>query len=378
MTRNPQAGHRPSFLQRESYRQAITEAYADGRLDDDTFAERIRAVDGARSLARLEALITDLPRQGIPVPEGMPTPGNEAKSDGTPVSDGTPEADGKSAEAEPPWAGKHGAAPRFVPEGRRRASSPEDDRSAPDGGAPGRRPLRRRLAVASAMVACLVVGFAAGGIGMTLATGTQDDPAAEAGEAPDGEAGRAAARGALADGFLSYGYLHGLLTALDGRSVGRVVVTDASAEAMVARGSDSGAGDSGAGGAGSGGSDFDPVGFDEELHEVDPAAPLPWLPEGKRPGFDTGDMSAQTVFAAVSRAPEVLGRHTDRSTEGLQVSSLTLVKDPTAGRPVGGSADEVRIQVELRRIPGSDPQGPAGGMLVWNTDGSQLLEARFL
>lgn len=64
----PRSTERPSFGQRDAYRDLLSEGYAQGRLDDAEFARRTEAAVSATSLARLEGLIADLPRGGLPVP----------------------------------------------------------------------------------------------------------------------------------------------------------------------------------------------------------------------------------------------------------------------------------------------------------------------
>ena len=64
----PRPSERPSFAQRDAYRDILSEGYAQGRLDDAEFARRTGAAVAATSLARLEGLIADLPRGDLPVP----------------------------------------------------------------------------------------------------------------------------------------------------------------------------------------------------------------------------------------------------------------------------------------------------------------------
>lgn len=64
----PRPSHRPSFGQRDSYREVLSEGYAQGRLNDEEFARRTDAATSATSLERLEELIADLPRGELPVP----------------------------------------------------------------------------------------------------------------------------------------------------------------------------------------------------------------------------------------------------------------------------------------------------------------------
>lgn len=64
----PRPSHRPSFGQRDAYRDLLSEGYAQGRLDDAEFARRAEAAQTATSLERLEELIADLPRGDVPLP----------------------------------------------------------------------------------------------------------------------------------------------------------------------------------------------------------------------------------------------------------------------------------------------------------------------
>lgn len=64
----PRPSHRPSFGQRDSYREVLSEGYAQGRLNDAEFSRRTEEALAATSLERLEELVTDLPRGDLPVP----------------------------------------------------------------------------------------------------------------------------------------------------------------------------------------------------------------------------------------------------------------------------------------------------------------------
>lgn len=59
---------RPSFRQRDSYRDVLSDGYAHGRLNDAEFARRTEEALVATSLELLEELIGDLPRGALPVP----------------------------------------------------------------------------------------------------------------------------------------------------------------------------------------------------------------------------------------------------------------------------------------------------------------------
>lgn len=64
----PRPTERPSFGQRDAYRDVLSEGYAQGRLHDDEFRRRVDEAAAASSLGRLEELIADLPRGDLPVP----------------------------------------------------------------------------------------------------------------------------------------------------------------------------------------------------------------------------------------------------------------------------------------------------------------------
>ena len=64
----PRPSERPSFGQRDSYREVLSEGYAQGRLNDAEFSRRTEEALAALSLRRLEELIDDLPRGALPVP----------------------------------------------------------------------------------------------------------------------------------------------------------------------------------------------------------------------------------------------------------------------------------------------------------------------
>lgn len=61
----PRPAERPSFGQRDAYRDLLSEGHAQGRLDDAEFARQTEAAASATSLQRLEELIADLPRGGL-------------------------------------------------------------------------------------------------------------------------------------------------------------------------------------------------------------------------------------------------------------------------------------------------------------------------
>jgi len=66
----PRLDERASFSDRDAYRDVLTEAYGEGRLDDETFARRSAVLEDSVTFAQLEELIADLPRGDIPVPQG--------------------------------------------------------------------------------------------------------------------------------------------------------------------------------------------------------------------------------------------------------------------------------------------------------------------
>jgi hypothetical protein len=73
---------RASDQERDAVLQRVQQAFAEGRLDDAEFDERMRATLVARTHADLDALVTDLPAQapvpGPPAEAGRPGPGRLA------------------------------------------------------------------------------------------------------------------------------------------------------------------------------------------------------------------------------------------------------------------------------------------------------------
>jgi hypothetical protein len=74
---------RASDQERDAVLQRVQQAFAEGRLDDAEFDERMRAALGARTHAELDVLLTDLPAtSAAPVPAGQavtgPPPGKFA------------------------------------------------------------------------------------------------------------------------------------------------------------------------------------------------------------------------------------------------------------------------------------------------------------
>lgn len=81
----PRLSERPSFVQRDAYRDVLSDGYAQGRLADEDFDERLQRVHEADHLSDLESLIADLPRGDLPVPVGRT--GGPASGDGTGAGD---------------------------------------------------------------------------------------------------------------------------------------------------------------------------------------------------------------------------------------------------------------------------------------------------
>jgi hypothetical protein len=73
---------RASDQEREAVLQRVQQAFAEGRLDDTEFDDRMRATLAARTHADLDVLLTDLPAAGTtgvtPVPVAGPAPGKLA------------------------------------------------------------------------------------------------------------------------------------------------------------------------------------------------------------------------------------------------------------------------------------------------------------
>jgi hypothetical protein len=73
---------RASDRERDAVLQRVQQAFAEGRLDDTEFDERMRAALAARTHAELDVLLTDLPAAGVsgsaPVAVQGPAPGKLA------------------------------------------------------------------------------------------------------------------------------------------------------------------------------------------------------------------------------------------------------------------------------------------------------------
>lgn len=67
----PRPSERPSFAQRDAYREVLSDAYAQGRLGDADFRSRLDEAAQATILRDLEELVADLPRGDLPVPEAQ-------------------------------------------------------------------------------------------------------------------------------------------------------------------------------------------------------------------------------------------------------------------------------------------------------------------
>jgi hypothetical protein len=65
---HPRPSERPSFAQRDAYRDVLSDAFAQGRLNDQEFSRRIDRAASATVLGDLEELVADLPRGDLPVP----------------------------------------------------------------------------------------------------------------------------------------------------------------------------------------------------------------------------------------------------------------------------------------------------------------------
>jgi hypothetical protein len=72
---------RASDRERDAVLQRVQQAFAEGRLDDSEFDQRMRATLAARTQGELDVLLTDLPADGVaaaPVPVASPAPGRLA------------------------------------------------------------------------------------------------------------------------------------------------------------------------------------------------------------------------------------------------------------------------------------------------------------
>lgn len=66
----PRLTDRPSFAQRDAYRDVLARGYAEGRLDDAEFEARVGRMDRCETVEGLERQVADLPRGELPRPEG--------------------------------------------------------------------------------------------------------------------------------------------------------------------------------------------------------------------------------------------------------------------------------------------------------------------
>ena len=65
---HPRRSERPSFAQPDAYRDVLSDAFAQGRLNDQEFSRRLDRAASATVLGDLEELVADLPRGDLPVP----------------------------------------------------------------------------------------------------------------------------------------------------------------------------------------------------------------------------------------------------------------------------------------------------------------------
>lgn len=59
---------RPSFVERDAFRSALSAAYADGRIDDQEFARRSTLIETGNHASDLQRALTDLPQPEVEFP----------------------------------------------------------------------------------------------------------------------------------------------------------------------------------------------------------------------------------------------------------------------------------------------------------------------
>ena len=60
---------RPSYGEREAFRSALSQAYADGRIDDDEFEKRATIIESCTSVADLRRALRELPQPSVVFPK---------------------------------------------------------------------------------------------------------------------------------------------------------------------------------------------------------------------------------------------------------------------------------------------------------------------
>lgn len=322
----PRLSERPSFAQRDAYRDVLSEGYAQGRLTDDDFEVRLQLLQEATTLQDLEGLISDLPRGSIPVPVGGP--------DGSAAGRGT-------------LAGQGGAAGR----GRAAGAGASTGSSLGAGGQPA---LSRRagLVVAAMLVLPLVAGVWVGAMTGSAARADgepvgHDDAIAEA------DSGAEAQAAIPPSDVLDYRHVaRGVEFAAKNEDATSVSIRTHAVFLMIPTAS---------------GTAYDTV----FLHENGTTARTPgslYADEEAPPLVDVDDLDVDVLTAIALAAPQVYEEHTGDT--GLPVDRLEVDADHTDEGYAGVDPEEPVVEAWLA----TDEYGGGGGRVVWTLDGSRVLE----
>lgn len=312
----PRPSERPSFGQRDAYRDVLSEGYAQGRLNDEEFRRRSDEAASATSLRRLEELIADLPRGDLPVP---------------------------AAQIRGP--------------ARRNAVKDEQTSAA-----------RRMLLLVAALLVGSLGGFLAGSAALharaagtvdtdTRAVGTGEadgrggDTAADGPDAADGDSDEGNPRAGV-HGDIGYGdAMRAAELAADQDEMSRLTLSDTSASADVPTAA---------------GTTYDIVSIDADgTVSTDPGGTYGESEDGR---FDASFVDPDLFAAMVLAAPDVYAQTTGNTAFAATRLDLHV---PGAGLEYAGvEQGEPVVSVRL----GVDEYGSGGGTVVWSVDGTSVLE----
>lgn len=310
----PRPSERPSFAQRDAYREVLSDGYAQGRLGDADFRTRLDAAAQATTLRDLEELIADLPRGELPIPEAQHYGSARREADVVP-----------------------------------RASK-----------------TRRGLAVAASVLVGGLVGFLGGSAtlfydsddpgdtraGDSAAHGAEADPGGDSAgnDGDDADSDSAGADSGML-GPVSYDDVHrAAQLAADQDEWTGVIVSESSAEVHVPTES---------------GDAYDVVSVDED-------GDLTTQPGGTygedRAGapVDGAPIDGEALAAMVVAAPQV---YADAMGETAHPASRIEVRIPD--RAFSGVAPDEPV---VRVLLGTDEYGGGGGTILWTLDGDRVLE----
>lgn len=311
----PRPLERPSFGQRDSYRDILSDGYAQGRLDDAEFARRTEAAVSATSLARLEELIADLPRGGLPVPEERRYGHAEDRD--------VPDRDVQGRDVQ--GRNAQGSA------GRRR----------------GRTPLQVTLAVVTAAALVGITGGLIAGPFMAEAQQAGDQETEDA--SADG-----AERSSTEPSFAHDDVTRAFDLAADYEEVSRILVSGTTAQLHVPT---------------EPGTTYDVVTVDQQGRvSTEPGGTYGETEPNAR--IDPSTIDPDKVAAMAVAAPDVYAETTRN--DGLPASRLNLGV-PGSGTEYAGvepGSPVVRVTLDL------GDYGDGGGTVTWTPDGEQIVEVR--